>query len=110
MAGSKATHHGRSDVLLQDVFTPLLLPGRILRVSVGPIISAPFYRAPYGFVRIDNAECLQRGQRVLEKPKELCDTYPGRTIYKGATTTPAQSPSSLKLDDFRLSNIMVIPF
>ena len=51
-------------------------------------------------------ERLQQGQRVLEKLKELCEIYPGDTsVYKGATT-PSQR-FSLKLDDFRLSNIMV---
>jgi hypothetical protein len=49
---------------------------------------------------------LQQCQRVLEKVKELCAIYPGDIqIYEG-TTTPAQR-FSLKLDDFRLSNIMV---
>lgn len=51
-------------------------------------------------------ERLQRGQRVLEKLNELCEIYPGDTsVYEGATM-PTQR-FSLKLDDFRLSNIMV---
>jgi hypothetical protein len=53
-----------------------------------------------------NPERLQQGQRVLEKVKELCAIYPGDIpVYEGATT-PVQR-FSLKLDDFRLSNIMV---
>jgi hypothetical protein len=51
-------------------------------------------------------ERLRRGQQVLEKVEELCAIYPGDIpVYEGATT-PAQH-FSLKLDDFRLSNIMV---
>jgi hypothetical protein len=53
-----------------------------------------------------NHERFQRGQRVLEKLTELCKIYPGDiSVYEG-TTTPMQR-FSLKLDDFRLSNIMV---
>ena len=51
-------------------------------------------------------QSLQRGQRVLEKAMELCSIYPGDIeIYK-SIMTPSQR-FSLKLDDFRLSNIMV---
>lgn len=51
-----------------------------------------------------NRERLERGQRVLEKVEELCAIYPGDTpVYEGGATTSF----SLKLDDFRLSNIMV---
>ena len=51
-------------------------------------------------------ERLQRGQRILERLKELCEIYPGNTsVYEGATT-PMQR-FSLALCDFRLSNIMV---
>lgn len=51
-----------------------------------------------------NRERLQQGQRVLEKVRELCAIYPGDLpVYEGATTRRF----SLKLDDFRLSNIMV---
>ena len=53
-----------------------------------------------------NRERIQRGQRVLEKVMELCAIYPGDIpVYEGETT-PVQR-FSLKLDDFRLSNIMV---
>jgi hypothetical protein len=53
-----------------------------------------------------NRERLQRGPRVLEKLKELCEIYPGdMSIYEDATTPVRRF--SLKLDDFRLSNIMV---
>jgi hypothetical protein len=53
-----------------------------------------------------NHERLQRGQQVLEKLKELCEIYPGdMSVYEGATTLVQRF--SLKLDDFRLSNIMV---
>lgn len=53
-----------------------------------------------------NREGLQRGQRILEKVEELCAIYPGDIpVYDGATA-PVQR-FSLKLDDFRLSNIMV---
>ena len=51
-------------------------------------------------------ECLKLGQRVLEKLSELCEIYPGDTnVYGGVTMTNHRF--SLKLDDFRLSNIMV---
>jgi hypothetical protein len=53
-----------------------------------------------------NRERLQRGQRVLEKLKELCEIYPGDKSVYGDATTPVQR-FSLKLGDFRLSNIMV---
>ncbi|KAM6498531.1 Protein kinase-like domain containing protein [Amanita muscaria] len=79
------------------------------KFSVGPIVSTPFYRALDGSVRIDDAslhERLRRGQQVLEILKELCEIYPGDTsVYEGATT-PAQR-FSLRLDDFRLSNVMI---
>ncbi|KIL71691.1 hypothetical protein M378DRAFT_65710 [Amanita muscaria Koide BX008] len=51
-------------------------------------------------------ERLRRGQQVLEILEELCEIYPGDTsVYEGATT-PTQR-FSLRLDDFRLSNVMV---
>jgi len=53
-----------------------------------------------------NHERLKLGQRVLEKLSELCEIYPGDTnLYEGVTTPNPRF--SLKLDDFRLSNIMV---
>lgn len=51
-------------------------------------------------------ECLKHGQLVLEKLGELCEIYPGDTnVYGGVTKT--NHHFSLKLDDFRLSNVMV---
>jgi hypothetical protein len=49
---------------------------------------------------------LRRGQRVLEKATELCAIYPGDMQIYGGAKAPLQR-FSLKLDDFRLSNIMV---
>lgn len=53
-----------------------------------------------------NHERLNLGQQVLEKLSGLCEIYPGDTnVYEGVTTPNHRF--SLKLDDFRLSNIMV---
>ena len=52
---------------------------------------------------------LETGERVLRKALELCTVYPGNNPPGGPITTPTQ-PFSLRLDDFRLSNIMVCLF
>jgi len=52
---------------------------------------------------------LETGERVLRKALELCTIYPGNDPAGGPITTPTK-PFSLRLDDFRLSNIMVCLF
>jgi len=50
---------------------------------------------------------LKQGERVLQKALKLCSVYPGDIqIYSQEATTPIK-PFSLRLDDFRLSNIMI---
>jgi hypothetical protein len=49
---------------------------------------------------------LELGERVMRKAIELCSVYPGDMLIPPNITTP-QRPFSLKLDDFRLSNIMI---
>lgn len=133
-------------------------------VTVGPVISTPFYRAANGVVRRRDADAtstieelshlrgpfsntsdylqssllaelhfishhrsvtlsklggeedeeaaitrLEQGERVLRKALELCSVYPGNNQIHGQETTPIK-PFSLRLDDFRLSNIMVGSF
>ncbi|KIK34445.1 hypothetical protein CY34DRAFT_812902 [Suillus luteus UH-Slu-Lm8-n1] len=51
---------------------------------------------------------LELGERVLRKAIELCSVYPGDILIPANITTP-QKPFSLKLNDFRLSNIMIDP-
>ena len=51
---------------------------------------------------------LEQGERVLRKALELCSVYPGDIQLYGQGVAPTKS-FSLKLDDFRLSNIMVGP-
>lgn len=51
---------------------------------------------------------LERGERVLRKAFDLCAVYPGDTPIHGQDAgAPIEKPFSLRLDDFRLSNIMV---
>jgi hypothetical protein len=52
---------------------------------------------------------LETGERVLRKALEMCTVYPGNNPPGGPISTPTQ-PFSLRLDDFRLSNIMVCLF
>lgn len=49
---------------------------------------------------------LDQGERVIQKALKLCSIYPGDIQIPGQMTT-SKKPFSLKLDDFRLSNIMV---
>jgi hypothetical protein len=49
---------------------------------------------------------LKLGIRVLEKAVKLSSVYPGDICISEPLTSPGQ-PFSLRLDDFRLSNIMV---
>jgi hypothetical protein len=49
---------------------------------------------------------LEQGERVLQKALKLCFAYPGDIQIHGQEATPIK-PFSLRLDDFRLSNIMV---
>ena len=49
---------------------------------------------------------LEQGTRVLQKALKLCCFYPGDIRIHGQEATPIK-PFSLRLDDFRLSNIMV---
>lgn len=51
---------------------------------------------------------LEQGERVLQKALKLCSVYPGdiQILASVQETTPIK-PFSLRLDDFRLSNIMV---
>lgn len=128
-------------------------------ITVGPIVSTPFYRALDGFVRVPDTDAtsfpelfcfrgpfsntsdylqsslraelhflshhrsialseldgedekaaisrLEQGQRVLRKAFELCAIYPGDIQIHQQTTAPTKL-FSLRLDDFRLSNIMI---
>ena len=52
---------------------------------------------------------LETGERAIRKALELCTVYPGNIPPGGPITTPTE-PFSLRLDDFRLSNIMVCLF
>jgi len=49
---------------------------------------------------------LDQGERVIQKALELCSIYPGDIQILGQMSTSTK-PFSLKLDDFRLSNIMI---
>ncbi|KAJ7170853.1 hypothetical protein C8R43DRAFT_981291 [Mycena crocata] len=49
---------------------------------------------------------LEQGIRVLEKAIQLALVYPGDLAVSEPLTTPGQ-PFSLRMDDFRLSNIMI---
>ena len=49
---------------------------------------------------------LEQGERVLQKALELCSVYPGDIQIHGQGAIPIK-PSSLRLDDFQLSNIVV---
>ncbi|KAJ7098639.1 kinase-like domain-containing protein [Mycena belliarum] len=51
-------------------------------------------------------ETLERGIEVLNKAVELSLVYPGDTCISEPLTSPGQ-PFSLRMDDFRLSNIMI---
>lgn len=52
-------------------------------------------------------EALQRAERVLRKGIKLCTIYPGdASVFPGGPSTPEQ-PFTLRLDDFRLANILV---
>ena len=51
---------------------------------------------------------LEDGQRILRKTLGLCAVYPGN-IQIHDPENPSPKPFSLRLDDFRLSNIMVCP-
>jgi hypothetical protein len=128
-------------------------------ITVGPIVSTPFYHALDGVVRIRDADAtsyaelfrirgpfsntsdylqsfllaelhflshhrsvalsefdgedeeaavirLEQGERVLQKALKLCSVYPGNIQIYGQEAAPLK-PFSLRLDDFRLSNIMV---
>ncbi|KIK00510.1 hypothetical protein K443DRAFT_665055 [Laccaria amethystina LaAM-08-1] len=49
---------------------------------------------------------LEDGQRILRKTLDLCAVYPGNIqIHDPENSSP--KPFSLRLDDFRLSNIMI---
>ena len=60
----------------------------------------------------DNFEVAERrlelGERVMKKGVELCSIYPGDKLIPENLSAPETS-FSLKLDDFSLSNIMVVP-
>ncbi|KAF8580487.1 hypothetical protein K439DRAFT_298741 [Ramaria rubella] len=49
---------------------------------------------------------LEQGWRVIEKAIELCLVYPGDIPVLGKYSHP-EMPFGLKLDDFRLSNVMI---
>ncbi|KAF8825487.1 hypothetical protein HHX47_DHR6000057 [Lentinula edodes] len=51
-------------------------------------------------------ECLEQGIRVLEKAVKLASIYPGDICISSPLTTPG-NPFSLRMDDFRLSNVMI---
>ncbi|KAJ7057112.1 hypothetical protein C8F01DRAFT_992114, partial [Mycena amicta] len=53
-----------------------------------------------------NEERLEQGIRVLKKAVQLASVYPGDFCVSEPLTSPGQ-PFSLRMDDFRLSNIMV---
>ncbi|KAJ7151216.1 hypothetical protein C8R46DRAFT_1008055 [Mycena filopes] len=53
-------------------------------------------------------ETLERGIEVLNNAVQLCLVYPGDKCISEPLTSPGQ-PFSLRMDDFRLSNIMVRP-
>lgn len=53
-----------------------------------------------------NEECLEQGIRVLEKAVQLASIYPGDICISSPLTTPGK-PFSLRMDDSRLSNVMV---
>ncbi|KAG2354397.1 hypothetical protein BDR07DRAFT_1454139 [Suillus spraguei] len=49
---------------------------------------------------------LELGERVMRKAIDLCSIYPGNALIPANLTTPKR-PFSLKLDDSRLSNVMI---
>ncbi|KAJ3743723.1 hypothetical protein DFH05DRAFT_1497352 [Lentinula detonsa] len=49
---------------------------------------------------------LEHGTRVLQKALQLASVYPGDICVSSPLSTPKQ-PFSLRMDDFRLSNIMI---
>jgi hypothetical protein len=49
---------------------------------------------------------LENAERALQKGLKLCTIYPGDILIHEQTTA-SKEPFSLRLDDFRLSNIMV---
>ncbi|KAK7046622.1 kinase-like protein [Favolaschia claudopus] len=51
-------------------------------------------------------ERLELGRTVLEKAVELCSLYPGEICVSEPLTSP-EHPFSIRLDDFRLSNMMI---
>lgn len=52
-------------------------------------------------------ECLNLGKRVLEKAVRLAEVYPGDISIGFQRSCPTIEPFSLRLDDFRLPNLMV---
>jgi hypothetical protein len=50
---------------------------------------------------------LDLGERVLEKVVRLAEIYPGNLLVGTSVSSDGRQPFSLKLNDFRLSNIMV---
>lgn len=55
----------------------------------------------------EDEEKLAMGKRVLEKVLQLIEIYPGERGIAFSPITEAAKPFSFRLDDFRLSNIMV---
>ncbi|KAF7326629.1 Kinase-like protein [Mycena venus] len=53
-----------------------------------------------------NEEVLERGIRVLKKAVQLSLVYPGNLCVSEPLTSPGR-PFSLRMDDFRLSNMMI---
>ncbi|KAJ3831856.1 hypothetical protein F5878DRAFT_45819 [Lentinula raphanica] len=49
---------------------------------------------------------LEHGERVLNKALKLASVYPGDICVSSPLSTPGR-PFSLRMDDFRLSNIMI---
>ncbi|EQL01923.1 kinase-like protein [Ophiocordyceps sinensis CO18] len=57
--------------------------------------------------REQKREALQRAERVLGKGIQLCTIYPGdASVFPGGSSTPEQL-FTLRLDDFRLVNIII---
>jgi len=52
---------------------------------------------------------LELGKRVLEKAVRLVEVYPGELDVGLSSGGDAARPFSMKLDDFRLANVMVRP-
>ena len=55
----------------------------------------------------DDQARLDLGKRVLENVVILAETYPGNLPIRTSVSSDGDQPFSLKLNDFRLSNIMV---